>query len=297
MNLFKLLKAKSIHLALLFISLHLTVCWACSDEDNQVAETPQLAVSTSSLNFEEEAESKELSVICNTEWTCSVQEGSDWCRIEQQEDRVTVSVDENEDKNVRRAMLCFAAASLTDTVQVAQLGWGKAILLSSENVSVQATGETVEVEVTTNVEFTCEIDEDCGWVSIPSTKSSDHPVTTTTFHLSVAPNTEDADRQATVQFKDQDEQSELEAATLVITQQGIGEYEAVDLDEIKDDLPITITSATASSAQPGEGIERSFDGDKTTLYHSNYDNTTEGYFPITLEYHFDAGSDMDYLVY
>lgn len=297
MNLFKLLKAKSIHLALLFISLHLTVCWACSDEDNQVAETPQLAVSTSSLNFEEEAESKELSVICNTEWTCSVQEGSDWCRIEQQEDRVTVSVDENEDKNVRRAMLCFAAASLTDTVQVAQLGWGKAILLSSENVSVQATGETVEVEVTTNVEFTCEIDEDCDWVSIPSTKSSDHPVTTTTFHLSVAPNTEDADRQATVQFKDQDEQSELEAATLVITQQGIGEYEAVDLDEIKDDLPITITSATASSAQPGEGIERSFDGDKTTLYHSNYDNTTEGYFPITLEYHFDAGSDMDYLVY
>ena len=69
------------------------------------------------------------------------------------------------------------------------------------------------------------------------------------------------------------------------------------MDEIKDDLPITITSATASSAQPGEGIERSFDGDKTTLYHSNYDNTTEGYFPITLEYHFDAGSDMDYLVY
>lgn len=84
---------------------------------------------------------------------------------------------------------------------------------------------------------------------------------------------------------------------MVITQQGIGEYEAVDLDEIKNDLPITITSATASSAQPGEGIERSFDGDKTTLYHSNYDNTTEGYFPITLEYHFDAGSDMDYLVY
>jgi len=58
----------------------------------------------------------------NTEGTCSVQEGKDWCRIEQQEDRVIVSVDENEDKNVRRAMLCFAAASLTDTVQVAQLG-------------------------------------------------------------------------------------------------------------------------------------------------------------------------------
>ena len=81
----------------------------------------------------------------------------------------------------------------------------------------------MEVEVTTNVEFTCEIDKDCDWVSIPSTKSSDHPVTTTTFHLSVAPNTEAADRQATVPFKAQDEQSELEAATLVITQQGIGE--------------------------------------------------------------------------
>lgn len=297
MNLYRPRKAKEFYLALLFFSLQLSVCWACSDEEEQIVETPHLEVTTLSLNFEEEGGSKELTVDCNTDWKCNVQEGSSWCRVERQENRLIVSVDENEDKNIRRAMLCFAASTLTDTVRIAQLGWGKAILLSSENASVQATGGTVEVEVTTNVDYTCELEKGCDWVDIPQTKSDSHPVITSVYRLNVAANAEDADRQTTVIFKDQDEQSDVENASFVIDQKGIGEYEAIDMDEIKNDLRIGVQSATSSSEQPGEGIERSFDGDKATIYHSNYNHTAEGYFSITLEYRFEAGSDMDYLVY
>ena len=34
-----------------------------------------------------------------------------------------------------------------------------------------------------------------------------------------------------------------------------------------------------------------------TIYHSNWNNAGDHYFPITLTYNFAAGSDMDYLIY
>lgn len=35
----------------------------------------------------------------------------------------------------------------------------------------------------------------------------------------------------------------------------------------------------------------------STIYHSNWNNAGEHYFPITLTYNFPAGSDMDYFIY
>ncbi len=50
----------------------------------------------------------------------------------------------------------------------------------------------------------------------------------------------------------------------------------------------------ASSYQPGENIERSFDGDINTLYHSSWTATT---FPVTLNYRLDGESRLDYMRY
>lgn len=63
--------------------------------------------------------------------------------------------------------------------------------------------------------------------------------------------------------------------------------------EFSGDIKIQITSATASSYQPGNEISLSYDNDKSTIYHSNYSSTT---FPVTLTYNFSA-SDMDYILY
>ncbi len=67
--------------------------------------------------------------------------------------------------------------------------------------------------------------------------------------------------------------------------------------DLKDDIKISVKSGTASSAQSGEGIEKSFDGDLKTLYHSKWDNSSPGYFPITLTYNFENVSSLDYLIY
>lgn len=57
---------------------------------------------------------------------------------------------------------------------------------------------------------------------------------------------------------------------------------------------ILINGSSASSWQAGENIEKSFDGNLNTLYHSNWSYTQ---FPVTLNYRFDGDTEIDYLKY
>ncbi|UUC45405.1 M60 family metallopeptidase [Flavobacterium cerinum] len=60
------------------------------------------------------------------------------------------------------------------------------------------------------------------------------------------------------------------------------------------DIKIPVQNGTASNYQPGSTIERSFDGNQSTLYHSNHSKRT---FPIALEYDFTNIDQLDYIVY
>ncbi len=63
---------------------------------------------------------------------------------------------------------------------------------------------------------------------------------------------------------------------------------------IEDGEKITIKNGAASAAQFGESIEKSFDGNTSTWYHSPWGGTT---FPVTLTYNLNEASDLDYFVY
>ncbi|MDR1883560.1 MAG: BACON domain-containing protein, partial [Prevotella sp.] len=65
--------------------------------------------------------------------------------------------------------------------------------------------------------------------------------------------------------------------------------------EVKDDIKISVKSGTASSYHNGENIDKSFDGDMSTMYHSPWGDVD--YFPVTLTYNFENATAMDYLVY
>lgn len=54
------------------------------------------------------------------------------------------------------------------------------------------------------------------------------------------------------------------------------------------------SSGLASNYQSGEGIDKTYDGDYNTIYHSSYSSTK---FPITLTYNFRNVDQIDYLVY
>jgi len=81
--------------------------------------------------------------------------------------------------------------------------------------------------------------------------------------------------------------------TLTIVQ----ESKSTTANDILEDIKIPVKTAEASSFQSGEGIEKSIDGDLNTYYHSNWNNSADDYFPITLTYDFENVTTMDYLVY
>lgn len=60
------------------------------------------------------------------------------------------------------------------------------------------------------------------------------------------------------------------------------------------DIQIAIASASAESEQSGEGVERSYDGDLSTLYHSSWGGCS---LPQNLTYTLKKASHVDYLVY
>ncbi|MDN5422934.1 MAG: M60 family metallopeptidase, partial [Chryseobacterium sp.] len=54
------------------------------------------------------------------------------------------------------------------------------------------------------------------------------------------------------------------------------------------------SGTTASSYQSGENIDKSYDNNVNTLYHSSYSNTT---FPVVLNYRLNGSTPIDYLKY
>lgn len=78
----------------------------------------------------------------------------------------------------------------------------------------------------------------------------------------------------------------------------IEDFQIANPDDIKDDIKISISRGEATSYQnENSSIEKSFDGDFQTHYHSKWDNSAENYFPITLTYYFDDPQEIDYFIY
>lgn len=71
-------------------------------------------------------------------------------------------------------------------------------------------------------------------------------------------------------------------------------YDPGNPDDIAGDTQLKVVKGEASAGQPGEGIENSFDGDHSTIYHSPWNNTE---FPVNLTYQFAEAQNVDYLVY
>ena len=92
-------------------------------------------------------------------------------------------------------------------------------------------------------------------------------------------------------------EEQLNLVSTRTAQESASNYVPVNGDSVAGDIPISVVSATASSQQLGNEIEKSFDGNQSTIYHSKFDNSGPNYFPITLTYNFDLPTDVDYFIY
>ena len=282
----------------MYLLLMISICSCGNKEEQMDVEKPFLELNTSILNFSEDSSEKTVEVRCNSKWTCEVEgENDSWCHIHPHDGKLVISVDNNEDKDIRQAKVIVTAFQTTQTIVVSQLGWGKAILLTSTGDTIPVTGGKVELEVTTNIEYQYKLPQDCEWVHDKPSRSVDHPLESKFFVFHVDASKTEAERQAVITFSDVDVESDVKPAMFTIVQNGLSQYVPLNAEAIADDILVNISGATTSSEQPGYGIANSFDGNKETQYHSSWDNSDNHYYPITLEYTFAERSDMDYMIY
>ncbi len=145
------------------------------------------------------------------------------------------------------------------------------LFLSKDKVNLAAS-DFATVAVAANCDYTATADQD--WLTIRKTANGNTALFPQT-------NYDLAYREGTVTFTTADGTIKR---TLKVRQDG---YDATD--EL-----IPVASGKASQSQSGEGIERSFDGNFNTLYHSPYSGTT---FPVTLTYNLQQPSHVDYALY
>ena len=120
----------------------------------------------------------------------------------------------NEDYDSRSAEIVFydKNSNATDTLKVIQ-AQKDAIVISQKNYEVKAEGETIEVKLSTNVEYEVTMPE-ADWISQVSSRA----LTEHTLYFKVNESTSEDDRSAEIVFKDKN--SDL-SEKVTITQKGI----------------------------------------------------------------------------
>ena len=273
-----------------FILLNL---YNCSDKQDDTP--PFLTIEKKTVNFNASAYVTEVTVKSNSSnWSASVQaDATSWLEATPRGGVLVIVVTENGNFGSRKGEIKVFTEDLTETIVVEQFGTEPAILLSTETTSISADGGEIELEITSNIEYSVIIPSDVSWVILKDeTRSSNMVMDKKVFQVEW--NTENSERRAELTIKQNNGTLEKK---FYIVQEGLEDYTGGSGDDILDDIKVPVSSASASSYQPGGEIEKSFDGDYSTIYHSNWGNSASDYFPITLDYHFIEQESIDYLVY
>ncbi len=259
------------------------------------AEPPFLTIDIQAINFNPGPSSRSINVKTNVEnWTATVQPSAQsWINARPDGSMLKITVKENREAGTRQGEIKVVAATLTETITVEQLGKEPAILLSAESFTVSVDGGELQLEVTSNIEYDIMIPDETDWVNVKlATRLTE--MVKKEYRIDVKWNSSDEERQAELVVKQQNGTLERK---VFITQKAQEGYSGSSKDDIKDDIRVTVKGGKASSYQGGEEIEKSFDNDFSTIYHSNWNNRGTDYFPITLEYYFEGQESIDYLVY
>ena len=243
--------------------------------------------------------SKEVIVKTNIDnWTFSVQqESKGWLTAKKQGSLLTISVSENTEMEPRKGSIQVSGGSFSETIIVEQLGQAPAILTSSDIYTLPPEGGEINLGITSNIDYDVVIPADAPWIKIKPRAGgpAQRVMITKEFLYLVDFNKLETERQAYILIKQRN--GDLEKKVLVVQKSQSGYPGTSSGNDIKDDIKVPVFRGAASSAQSGTGIENSFDGNMSTIYHSSWNNAGANYFPITLEYFFENQESIDYFVY
>ena len=278
------------YLIIFFVLIQGAVAFSCASDD-EVLEVVDLSVNKEVVDFKSEAGTQNITVSTNAP-TWEAKADKNWCTLSVAGKILKVSVDESEERLVREATITITAEGQKKTVKVRQLGYEAAILIDTNVYEVEVIGKEITFNVTTNVEVSAGFPD---WITEKAKSRAPEMVTSTHTYI-VKSSTLDEKREGAIVFTEvlpegaSEENSPVSASVLVSYNGGAGE-------DIEGDIKVKVVSGHDTSHQGEDAIEKSFDGDYTTLYHSSWSNGGANYFPITLTYNFAEASDVDYLIY
>ncbi|MDD4777222.1 MAG: M60 family metallopeptidase [Fermentimonas sp.] len=284
---------RAVRLIVLFI---FTCCFVFSCSDKTDDTPPFLTIKPDKVNLTADASEAVINISTNAlSWDASVSPSSaGWITIQKSKNSIGVSVSENSDDDSRAGEITVKAGDLTEVVEVVQMGQTPTILVSSNIFTVSADGDVFTLEITSNIEYEIVIPEEAdSWIKLSESLRASGMVKNE-FEFDVSWNTTETERKAEVIIR---QVNGSVSEKIIVVQKAQEGYSGGSADDILDDIKVPVSSATASSYQPGGEIEKSFDGDYSTLYHSNWNNSAENYFPITLDYNFSEQESIDYLIY
>lgn len=224
-------------------------------------------------------------------WTVSVHpEASNWAyAIRHGDENIMLALSENTERKRRELLLNIQEGEKELTTLLVNQ-FPNPLPISNHNYSVESNASIIKLEAGVTDSLVFKLPD---WISIHSKHATDE---STHYELAVKANPENVARYDSIHVCTE---NQTEQVVIAVSQYGHSPYTPLEAETLCN-IPIKIASAEASSYQSGEGIERSFDGDPTTIYHSLYHqpaNDVPDYFPITLTYKFQKPETLDYLEY
>lgn len=283
---------KYLLLSLILVFANLFCC-SCSEKQSDAF----IKINKSKIDFGNNAESFAVPISTNIEGL-QVKPKDSWCHAAIKNNQLQINVDENPGRFVRETKIFLSGQNQEVELTIRQLGYDPVILVDQQYVEMSAVGGSITLSVTTNIDVKVVLPS---WIKEQKVSTRAASLVTKEHIFVVDKLSADESRQANIEFVEilsEESKDEIAKSCLVaVKQKGLKDYTADGSDKIKDDIKIKVVSGTASSYQSGQEIEKSFDGDFSTMYHSNWNNSSGNYFPITLTYNFEKPTDTDYLIY
>lgn len=109
---------------------------------------------------------------------------------------LTFKVAENEETEKREAVIIISSGSFKETVNIYQSGATPSIILTKNEYVVASAGDTIAVEVKSNVNVEVELPAEASWIS----ENKSRAMSTNTYYFVIAENQEYDQREASIKF-------------------------------------------------------------------------------------------------
>lgn len=185
-----------------------------------VSQKQKDALTVTASKFEVNAEGGEvkIEVKANIDFEYAIDESAkDWIKYEgtraMKTSTLVFSIAENDDTKKREGNIAIKSGEFNEVVTIYQAGSEPSIVISQNEYVVSSDGETIAVEVTSNVDVAVEMPADADWISENTTRAT----STNTYRFDIQPN-EDYD-QRTTEIKFTNKENNLsEVVTVTQTQ-------------------------------------------------------------------------------